>query len=135
MRTVMYNLVTTQTGTAAGAASLTIKQPGRIIGCLITQSGVGGASTGNHTASVELNNTAQANGETTDAPREVILASAHAQWAAGTGAAQSGSNGGGGYIPLSVPVKAADTLALSIVQTGTAPGSAKTIARVWVQEG
>lgn len=132
-RTVLYHLTHLQTGTVANAASSTVLRGGRIVGIRMNIAGVGGAGTGYVASSLELNNTAQANGDTNNPPRETILFSHQSMWPNASGQAQN-AFGISPYVPMNVPVQVGDTLSASQVQTGTAPTTLRTHVDVYVLE-
>lgn len=132
-RSVCYHLSSAQTGTLPGAATIQVIRPARIYGVHFSQSALGGGGNGRHSITLELNNSAQANGDTNNPPRETVLASHQSTFIGG--AVTSGvASGQGPYIPLSVPIKSGDILSLNIVQTGTAPASCNTIVDVFCTE-
>lgn len=132
-RTVLYHLVHLQTGTIANAANAQILRGGRLVGIRASVAGIGGAATGYVATSLELNNTAQANGDTNNPPRETVLFTHQSQWANATGAAQQAS-GISPYVPCNVPLQIGDTISASQVQTGTAPATLRTHIDAYVLE-
>lgn len=127
MRTVTYHLHSAQTGTLPGAASATIIRKGKIVGARLGSSLGGGAAGGYYSITLE-NQTGQANGDTNNPPREVVLAALNP--AVGSGSVTSTQV----FVPLEVPVEPGDILSLNIVQTGTAAGTARHQIDVFVME-
>lgn len=132
-RTVLYHLTHISTGTLANCASAAVVRSGRVIGVKISGGGVGGAGVGYLSVTAEHNNISQANGDTNNPPRETVLAHKCIQFGNGTVTANILS-GNSEYTPMSVPVKIGDTLSVSQVQTGTAPGSTKMYCDFYVAE-
>ena len=132
-RSICYQLVHVQTGTAAGSATAQVLKNCRAYGVQFTTTGSGGASSGRLSQTVEINNSAQANGDTNNAQRETILAG-HVTTFVGTSTVSGMCGGVSPIIPVSVPLKVGDVLSANQVQTGTAPTSANTVIRVYCIE-
>lgn len=133
MRSILYHLVTVQTGTLPGAATIQVIRPCRAYGIKFNCHGVGGAATGRLSFTLEMNNSAQANGDTNNPPRETVLAS-HAVTFIATSPANGAASGTSPWIPVNVALKPGDILSLNQVQTGTAPASASTSCDVYCTE-
>lgn len=132
-RSVCYHFSSAATGTTPGAASIQMIRPGRIYGANFNVHLIGGAAAGRHSYTLELNNSAQSNGDTNNPPRETVLCG-HAVSCNASGASSAVAGGNSPFIPLSVPVKPGDIVSLNIVQTGTSPATANSLANLFVTE-
>lgn len=128
-RTVEYRLTSVQTASLAGAATVQVIQPGRIVGIKISTCGTGAATTGTYHVSCELNNQSQLWADINNPPREPIL-----DVVSVATPISAPFNAGGQNIPLSVPIRVGDILSLNIKQTGTAGTGVFHSANVCVQE-
>lgn len=128
-RTVEYHLASTQTLSLAGAATIQVIQPGRVVGIKLQSCGSGAATTGTYHVSVEHNQQSQLWIDSNNPPREPILDSL--SFATPVSAPFSA---GGTHIPLSVPLRVGDILSLNVKQTGTAATAAFHSANVCVME-
>jgi len=132
-RTVTYHLVHLQTGTIANAATATMVRPGIIVGVKCCLAGVGGAATGYICTSAELNNASQANGDTNNPPREVVLFTHQTEFPNASNVACI-AIGISPYVPMRVSVKIGDTISASQAQVGTAPATSRTHLDIYVLE-
>jgi hypothetical protein len=129
-RTVNYHLHSIQATQLAGAATIQIVQPGRVVGITLMVSFTGGAAAGYYNISVDLNNTSQVFTNTNNPPREIILTSLSFVTSTTQVAGLVGP-----HVPLSVPLRVGDVISLNIGQSGTAATAMNIDANVCVMEG
>jgi len=129
-RTVIYQLATATTVTAAGTAQLTVIQPGTIIGTFWRSRGTGGAGVGAIAFECDLNQATTSFAETNNPQRDLAISSHTAGFGNGTQVL----NPTGPFIPQSRPVRAGDIISINTTQTGTAPASQVTTCQLIVDE-
>lgn len=119
MPSVCYQLLTAQTASGPGVASLAIVRDCRMYGFLWAGRAAGGAGIGYYSQSLELNNTGQTNADTNNPNRNTIIGRVSFSTAnAGTGSVNVGA-----FVPVDIALKAGDVLSINQTQTGTAAGS------------
>jgi len=130
MKTVCYHIRHLATGTTAGLGQITVIRAGRIVGATISTSGNGGGGIGLYSHTIQINNVAQADGDTHNPFRESIIASTRCCYGSGLGGQNVLP-----FVPLSIAVAPGDVLCMGAVQIGTAAASQQVEANVYVVEG
>lgn len=128
-RTVTYQLFSPQTASLAGAATIQVVQPGRIVGVTMGIHGTGGATVGTYIDQVNLNNANTLFNTANNPPRETILAT--------TGLALGVTSAGNTVtpnIPQNIPIRPGDIISLNVALVGTAGTGVSHWANVCVQE-
>lgn len=128
-RTVTYRLFSPQTASLAGAATIQVVQPGRIVGVTMGISGTGGATAGTYHDQVEVNQANALFNTVNSPPREPVLASLSLAMAITTPATANGPS-----VPQNVQIRAGDIISLNVQLVGTAGTSMAHWANVCVQE-
>lgn len=128
-RTVTYQLFSNQTASLAGAATVQVVQPGRIVGVTMGIHGVSGATAGTYIDQLCLNSPNTLFNTANNPPREVILATT-----AAAGAVSTVLNTVSPSIPQSISIRPGDILSLNVALTGTAGVGVAHWANVCVQE-